>query len=72
MKIPINDISAPTPDDFLDKSGVASLLHVSRRTVDNLTARGELPVCRLSKRLLRYPRAAVVAAMNARAVGRRN
>jgi excisionase family DNA binding protein len=55
---------------FLDKDGVARLLNVSRRTVDSLTARGELPVARLSKRLLRYPREAVIAAMNARAVGR--
>lgn len=55
--------------EFLDKDGVAALLGVSRRTVDNLVARRELPVVRLSRRLLRFPRTAVLAAMESRTTG---
>ena len=56
--------------EFLDKEGVAALLSVSKRTVDSLLARGELPVVRLSKRLLRFPRQAVIEAINRRVVGK--
>ena len=59
------------PPEFLSKVQVASLLNVSKRTVDSMIARGELPVARLSKRLLRFPRQAVIEAVNRRVVGRR-
>ena len=56
--------------EFLDKAGVAALLSVSKRTVSSMLARGELPVVRLSKRLVRFPRQAVIEAINRRVVGR--
>jgi len=59
------------PPEFLSKVQVASLLNVSKRTVDAMLARGELPVARLSKRRLRFPRQAVIEAINRRVVGRR-
>ena len=58
--------------EFLTKAQVALLLAVSKRTVDSLLAANQLPAVRFSRRLIRFPRQAVIDAMNARAVGRRN
>ncbi|MHB1306454.1 MAG: helix-turn-helix transcriptional regulator [Limisphaerales bacterium] len=52
--------------ELLDKAGVARLLQVSRRTVDNLR---DLPRIRLSRRLVRYPRRAVLDWIGRRTVG---
>lgn len=66
------DQRAAHPDDhaaeaeLLDKAGVARLLQVSRRTVDNLR---DLPRIRLSRRLVRYPRRAVLDWIGRRTVG---
>jgi predicted DNA-binding transcriptional regulator AlpA len=63
---------AARPDDhaveseLLDKAGVARLLQVSRRTVDNLR---DSPRIRLSRRLVRYPRRAVLDWIVRRTVG---
>jgi excisionase family DNA binding protein len=63
------DVNASTQNaEFLDKQGVAALLSVSKRTVDSMLARGELPVVRLSKRLVRFPRQAVLESINRRVV----
>lgn len=64
-----NPISSSDATELLDKAGVAQLLHVSRRTIDNLVARGELPHVRFSKRLVRFPKAAVLRAIAARTSG---
>ena len=42
--------------EFLTKSQVADLLRVSRRTVDNMLARQQLPFYRINRRLLRFRR----------------
>ena len=55
--------------ELLDKRGVAALLSVSPRTIDSLVARGELPIVRFSKRLIRFPRAAILDAMQRRTLG---
>lgn len=47
--------------DLLTKQEIADRLRVSTRTVENLTARGVLPVVRLGGRLVRYSRSAVEA-----------
>lgn len=69
----MNNLTNPLPSsdtaELLDKAGVAQLLHVSRRTIDNLVARGELPHVRFSKRLVRFPKAAVLRAIAARTSG---
>lgn len=73
MKDPNNDPSSPgKAPEFLNKAQVAQLLGVSKRTVDSLLAANQLPAVRFSKRLIRFPRQAIIDAMNARAVGRRN
>ncbi len=58
--------------EFMTKAQVAHLLAVSKRTVDSLLAANQLPAVRFSRRLIRFPRQAILDAMNARAVGRRN
>ena len=55
-----------TEAELLDKAGVVRLLQVSRRTVDNLR---DLPRIRLSRRLVRYPRRAVLDWIVRRTVG---
>jgi excisionase family DNA binding protein len=58
------------PAEFLNKNEVAALLGVSRRTVDNMVARRELPFLRLSRKILRFPRQAVLEGLNRRIIGR--
>ena len=67
---PLNP-AAQAPE-FLNKAQVAQLLGVSKRTVDSLLAANQLPAVRFSKRLIRFPRQAIIDTMNARAVGRRS
>jgi predicted DNA-binding transcriptional regulator AlpA len=55
--------------EYLKKRGVAALLSLSPRTIDAMTARGELPHVRLSKRCTLYPRQAVLDALAARTIG---
>jgi excisionase family DNA binding protein len=55
--------------EFLNKDGVAAMLSISRRSVDSMLARGELPHVRLSKRCIRFPRQAVLDALAARTIG---
>ena len=55
--------------EFLNKDGVATMLSISRRSVDSMLARGELPHVRLSKRCIRFPRQAVLDALAARTIG---
>jgi excisionase family DNA binding protein len=43
-------------DDFLTKEGVAKLLQVSTRTIDNLMAKGALPFLKLGHRTVRFRR----------------
>jgi len=66
---PSTTVNAP---EFLTKTQLAQLLGVSKRTVDSLLAANQLPAIFLSRRLIRFPRQAVIDAMNARAVGRRS
>lgn len=54
--------------EFLDKNGVAAMLSISRRSVDTMLARGDLPHIRLSKRCIRFPRQAVLDALAARTI----
>jgi excisionase family DNA binding protein len=54
--------------EFLNKDGVAAMLNISRRSVDSMLARGELPHIRLSKRCIRFPRQAVLDALSARTI----
>lgn len=48
----------PPSPDYENKRQLAARLGVSVRTVDNLLTRG-LPHCKLTRRLIRFPRAAV-------------
>ena len=51
--------TGPSPtQDFENKRQLAARLGVSLRTIDNLLVRG-LPHLRLTRRLIRFPRAAV-------------
>lgn len=68
---PQPQVAAPNAE-FLNKAQVANLLAVSKRTVDSLLAANQLPAVRFSRRLIRFPRQAVIDCLNARAVGRRN
>jgi excisionase family DNA binding protein len=54
--------------EFLNKDGVAAMLNISRRSVDSMLARGELPHIRLSKRCVRFPRQAVLDTLAARTI----
>ena len=54
--------------EFLNKDGVAAMLNISRRSVDSMLARGELPHIRLSKRCIRFPRQAVLDALATRTI----
>lgn len=64
-----NDMMKETPRggdrEFITKRDVAQLLGCSVRTVENLMAKGRLPVLRLSARLVRFPRTAILATLNA-------
>ena len=44
---------------YLKKADVAELLGLCHRSIDNLVAAGKLPVCRLSRRIVLFPREAV-------------
>jgi excisionase family DNA binding protein len=44
---------------YLTKAQVAQVLGVSRRTVDNLMRRRQIPYVKLSARLVRFPRSEV-------------
>jgi len=56
--------------ELLKKRGVATLLSVSPRKVDDLQRQG-LPHVRLSARCIRYPRAAVLEWVVSRTIGGR-
>jgi excisionase family DNA binding protein len=70
-QIPEAGAGQPREPEFLNKDGVAAMLNISRRSVDNMLARGELPHIRLSKRCIRFPKGAVLDALAARTVGTR-
>ena len=53
-----NGVAQPPARDYEDKKQLAARLGVSVRTIDNLLKRG-LPYIRLTRKLLRFPRAAV-------------
>ncbi|MFZ0616293.1 MAG: helix-turn-helix domain-containing protein [Chthoniobacterales bacterium] len=48
---------------YLTPSEVADLLGVTKRTIHTLTAKGLLPVVKLTGKTVRYPRAAVEASL---------
>jgi excisionase family DNA binding protein len=50
--------AGPPPPEYENKKQLAARLGVSVRTVDNLLTRG-LPYCRLTRKLIRFPRAVV-------------
>lgn len=54
------------PPELLNKRGVAHMLSVSSRTIDSLK---DLPRIRFSKRMVRYPRQAVLDWLARRTVG---
>jgi excisionase family DNA binding protein len=68
-QFPETGTGQPREPEFLNKDGVAAMLNISRRSVDNMLARGELPHVRLSKRCIRFPRQAVLDALAARTIG---
>lgn len=47
-------------DEFLTKEGVAKLLQVSTRTIDNLMAKKAIPFLKLGHRTVRFRRQAVL------------
>jgi hypothetical protein len=55
--------------EYLKKRGVAAMLSLSPRTIDTMTAAGQLPCVRLSKRCILYPRQGVLDALAARTIG---
>ena len=50
-------------DDFLTKEGVAKLLQVSTRTIDNLMAKKVIPFLKLGHRTVRFRRQDVAVAL---------
>jgi excisionase family DNA binding protein len=68
-QIPETGAGQPREPEFLKKDGVAAMLSISRRSVDAMLARGDLPHIRLSKRCIRFPRQAVLDALAARTIG---
>ncbi len=68
-QVPETGAGQPREPEFLNKDGVAAMLNISKRSVDNMLARGELPHVRLSKRCIRFPRQAVLDALAARTIG---
>lgn len=50
-----------TDGTLLDKRGVAALLGCSPRTVDQLMQQRKLPFCRITRKLVRFNRADVIA-----------
>ncbi|HSY29678.1 MAG TPA: helix-turn-helix domain-containing protein, partial [Burkholderiaceae bacterium] len=59
----------PIAPDYENKRQVAARLGVSVRTIDNLLTRG-LPHVKLTRRLIRFPRAAVDQWLTERQVSR--
>ena len=57
-QIPDTGAGQVTSPEFENKQQLAARLVVSVRTIDNLLTRG-LPYVRLSRKLIRFPRAAV-------------
>jgi excisionase family DNA binding protein len=57
-QIPVPGAGQPSAPDYENKRQLAARLGVSVRTVDNLLTRG-LPHCKLTRKLIRFPRAAV-------------
>ena len=55
---PAGSAGQPPAREYENKRQLAARLRVSVRTIDNLLARG-LPHIKLSRRLIRFPRAAV-------------
>lgn len=58
-----------SPKDYESKQELAARLGVSVRTIDNLLKRG-LPYVRLTRKLMRFPRAATNAWLTERQVRR--
>ena len=50
-------------EEFLTKEELAKLLRTSERTIQNMRARGQIPVTKISKGLVRYPRVATLRAL---------
>jgi excisionase family DNA binding protein len=57
-QIPETGAGQPQAREYENKRQLAARLGVSVRTVDNLLTRG-LPHCKLTRKLIRFPRAAV-------------
>ena len=64
-----NDVSVAPGREYEDKRQLAARLGVSVRTIDNLLVRG-LPHLKLTRKLTRFPRAAVDAWLAERQVRR--
>ncbi len=66
---PVGSPAAPpafTDGPLLDKQGVAALLAISPRTVDQLMRDRKLPFCRITRKLVRFNRADVLAHLRER------
>lgn len=66
---PLNTVNRANPKDYESKKELAARLGVSVRTIDNLLTRG-LPHIKLTRKLTRFPRAAVDEWLVARQVRR--
>jgi excisionase family DNA binding protein len=58
--------SALNEGPLLDRHGVAALLGISPRTVDQLMRDRKLPFCRITRKLVRFNRADVLAHLRER------
>jgi excisionase family DNA binding protein len=67
--ISIPDTTPSLPPEYETKQQLATRINVSVRTIDNLLTRG-LPYVRLTRKLIRFPRAAVDAWLLERQVRR--
>jgi len=63
------DTTLHSHSSYLTPSQIADLLSVTTRTIRNMTAKGLLPVVRLTGKTVRYPRAGVEASLAALTVG---
>ena len=68
FELPAAGITYPEPPsalpvlpDLLDKCGVAQLLHVTPRTVENLMQAGKLPYIRITQKIVRFEKSVVLA-----------
>ena len=62
-------MTSTTESLFLTPDELAAMLSVTKRTLRNLTAKGLIPTVKITAKIVRYPRAAIISSLEKLTVG---